>query len=46
VIDRIFGTAYLPKDRHPSGFGISDPVPDEGWFRHLAYPFTRAARSR
>jgi sterol desaturase/sphingolipid hydroxylase (fatty acid hydroxylase superfamily) len=45
VIDRIFGTAYLPKDRRPSGFGISDPVPDEGWFLHLAYPFTRAARS-
>ena len=45
VIDRIFGTAYLPKDRRPSGFGVSDPVPDEGWLRHLAYPFTRAARS-
>jgi sterol desaturase/sphingolipid hydroxylase (fatty acid hydroxylase superfamily) len=45
VIDRLFGTAYLPKGRRPSGFGVSDPVPDEGWWRHLAYPFTRAARA-
>jgi sterol desaturase/sphingolipid hydroxylase (fatty acid hydroxylase superfamily) len=45
VIDRLFGTAYLPKGRRPGGFGVSDPVPDEGWWRHLAYPFTRAARA-
>jgi sterol desaturase/sphingolipid hydroxylase (fatty acid hydroxylase superfamily) len=45
VIDKLFGTAYLPKDRRPSGFGVTDPVPQDGWFRHLAYPFTRAARA-
>jgi sterol desaturase/sphingolipid hydroxylase (fatty acid hydroxylase superfamily) len=45
VVDRIFGTAYLPKDKRPSGFGIPDPVPQVGYLRHLAYPFTSAARA-
>ena len=43
VVDRLFGTAYMPKDRRPSGFGIPDPVPEVGYLRHLAYPFTTAA---
>jgi sterol desaturase/sphingolipid hydroxylase (fatty acid hydroxylase superfamily) len=45
VVDRIFGTAYLPKDKRPSGFGIPDPVPPVGYLQHLAYPFTAAARA-
>jgi len=45
VVDRIFGTAYLPDDRRPSGFGIPDPVPPVGYLGHLAYPFTAAARA-
>jgi len=44
VIDRLFGTAYLPKGERPTGFGVHDPVPPDGYFRHLAYPFTKAAR--
>ncbi len=44
LVDRVFGTAYLPKGARPSGFGIHDPVPADGYLRHLAYPFTRAAR--
>ena len=40
MIDKLFGTAYLPKDRRPTGFGTHDPVPQDGWLRHLAYPFT------
>lgn len=44
LVDRIFGTAYLPDGRRPSGFGIPDPVPQVGYLRHLAYPFTAAAR--
>ncbi len=44
VIDKLFGTAYLPADRRPTGFGTHDPVPQDGWWRHLAYPFTGAAR--
>jgi sterol desaturase/sphingolipid hydroxylase (fatty acid hydroxylase superfamily) len=45
VVDKIFGTAYLPKGRRPVGFGTHSPVPADGYLRHLAYPFTRAARS-
>jgi sterol desaturase/sphingolipid hydroxylase (fatty acid hydroxylase superfamily) len=41
VIDKLFGTAYLPRDRRPSGFGIPDPVPATGYLRQLAYPFRR-----
>src|SRR5207253_71733 len=43
IVDAIFGTAYLPKDRRPAGFGTRAPVPADGYLRHLAYPFTRAA---
>jgi sterol desaturase/sphingolipid hydroxylase (fatty acid hydroxylase superfamily) len=43
VVDKIFGTAYLPPDRRPTAFGVDDPVPDEGYLRHLAYPFTSAS---
>ncbi len=44
VVDKIFGTAYLPKHQRPTGFGTESPVPADGYLRHLAYPFTRAAR--
>jgi sterol desaturase/sphingolipid hydroxylase (fatty acid hydroxylase superfamily) len=43
-VDKLFGTAYLPRDRRPVGFGTRSPVPADGYLRHLAYPFTRAAR--
>jgi sterol desaturase/sphingolipid hydroxylase (fatty acid hydroxylase superfamily) len=45
VIDRVFGTAYMPKGKRPVGFGIHDPVPQVGYLRHLAYPFTAPARA-
>ncbi len=45
VVDKIFGTAYLPKDRRPVAFGTRSPVPADGYLRHLAYPFTRAAKA-
>jgi len=44
VVDKIFGTAYLPKGARPQGFGTRSPVPADGYLRHLAYPFTRAAQ--
>jgi sterol desaturase/sphingolipid hydroxylase (fatty acid hydroxylase superfamily) len=44
VVDKLFGTAYLPNDRRPEGFGTRAPVPADGYLRHLAYPFTRAAK--
>jgi sterol desaturase/sphingolipid hydroxylase (fatty acid hydroxylase superfamily) len=40
LLDRIFGTAYLP-GRWPARYGtIGDDVPD-GWTAQLAYPFRR-----
>jgi sterol desaturase/sphingolipid hydroxylase (fatty acid hydroxylase superfamily) len=44
VVDKVFGTAYLPKGARPAAFGTRSPVPADGYLRHLAYPFTRAAR--
>ena len=44
VVDKLFGTAYLPKGARPVGFGTSSPVPADGYLRHLAYPFTPAAK--
>ncbi len=46
VVDKLFGTAYLPKGKWPTGFGTRAPVPADGYLRHLAYPFTHAARDR
>jgi len=40
ILDRIFGTYYLP-DKWPSGYGVGGhPVPD-GYARQLVYPFQR-----
>jgi sterol desaturase/sphingolipid hydroxylase (fatty acid hydroxylase superfamily) len=44
VVDKLFGTAYLPKGARPVGFGTSSPVPADGYLRHLAYPFTPASK--
>ena len=45
VIDKLFGTAYMPRGKYPVGFGTSEPVPPVGYVRQLAYPFTKAART-
>jgi sterol desaturase/sphingolipid hydroxylase (fatty acid hydroxylase superfamily) len=44
VVDAVFGTAYLPRGARPTGFGIADRVPSDGYVQHLAYPFTGSAR--
>ena len=41
LVDRCFGTAYLPKRARPIGFGTADLVPQDGYVRQLAYPFRR-----
>lgn len=46
VVDKLFGTAYMPRGKQPTGFGIDDPVPQDGYLRHIAYPFTKRARAR
>jgi lathosterol oxidase len=44
VIDRIFGTHYLPGDTWPERYGIAgSPVPD-GYWKQLLLPFVRSAR--
>ena len=40
VIDRIFGTYHMPKDRRPQTFGTKTPVPGGLW-PQLAFPFQR-----
>jgi sterol desaturase/sphingolipid hydroxylase (fatty acid hydroxylase superfamily) len=41
VVDKLFGTAFMPAGRRAQHFGTADPVPPDGWFRHLAYPFVK-----
>jgi len=45
VVDKLFGTAYLPKGKRPTAFGTAAPVPQDGYLSHLRYPFTKAARA-
>ena len=40
LVDKLFGTAFMPAGRHAEIFGTAAPVPPDGYFRHLAYPFT------
>jgi sterol desaturase/sphingolipid hydroxylase (fatty acid hydroxylase superfamily) len=41
LLDRLFGTYYMPKDRWPQGYGIAGhPVP-LGYIAQLKYPFQR-----
>ena len=41
-IDWIFGTYYLPADRLPQSFGLSNERVPEDYFGQLIYPFRRA----
>jgi sterol desaturase/sphingolipid hydroxylase (fatty acid hydroxylase superfamily) len=44
LLDRLFGTYYLPKDAWPAGYGISGhPVP-RGYFQQFKYPFVRSKK--
>ena len=45
VVDKVFGTAYMPRGQWASGFGTTEPVPPVGYVRQLGYPFTAAART-
>ena len=40
LLDRLFGTYYLPKGAWPSGYGVAEQVPN-GYRAQLAYPFRR-----
>jgi sterol desaturase/sphingolipid hydroxylase (fatty acid hydroxylase superfamily) len=40
VIDKLFGTLYLPVGRRPVSYGVPDVQP-KGYLRQLAWPFRR-----
>jgi sterol desaturase/sphingolipid hydroxylase (fatty acid hydroxylase superfamily) len=42
VLDLIFGTFYMPKDKAPDSYGVSDPVP-QGFGGQMLYPFLRSS---
>lgn len=42
VIDRLFGTAYLPAERWPSAYGIDGAMVPAGWLRQLVLPLRNA----
>jgi sterol desaturase/sphingolipid hydroxylase (fatty acid hydroxylase superfamily) len=41
LLDVLFGTFYLPKDRMPEEYGTSEPVPT-GYFGQMLHPFRRS----
>jgi len=38
LVDRLFGTLYLPKDKQPEHYGIDEPLPS-GFLGQLVRPF-------
>ena len=45
ILDRLFGTYYLPEEKWPTGYGIAGhPVPS-GYWRQFLYPFQRRRSS-
>jgi sterol desaturase/sphingolipid hydroxylase (fatty acid hydroxylase superfamily) len=38
VLDMLFGTFYLPKDRTPTRYGLSETIPT-GYLKQMFYPF-------
>ena len=45
LLDRLFGTYHLPKDKWPSGYGVGGhPVP-LGYLAQLKYPFQRERKT-
>ena len=45
LIDRLFGTYYLPGDEWPPSMGLGEERFPKGYLRQLVYPFTRDPRS-
>jgi lathosterol oxidase len=47
VLDRLFGTCYLPGDRWPASYGLADgTVVPPGYLRQFIAPFTRRTPPR
>ena len=41
ILDRVFGTHYLPKDQWPSGYGIEGHPVERGYWAQFLHPFRR-----
>ena len=44
--DRLFGTAFLPRGRRPSGYGLDDPTFPPGYFRQQLWAFRPGPKPR
>lgn len=44
ILDVVFRTYYLPKNRMPSIYGVLEPVP-KGYLGQMLYPFRRGTRN-
>jgi sterol desaturase/sphingolipid hydroxylase (fatty acid hydroxylase superfamily) len=42
LLDMLFGTFYLPKDKRPTRYGIDAEMP-AGYWRQLKYPLQKSA---
>jgi sterol desaturase/sphingolipid hydroxylase (fatty acid hydroxylase superfamily) len=40
ILDKLFGTMYMPEGQIPAKYGVDDPVPNT-YILHLLYPFKR-----
>ncbi len=40
ILDKLFGTMYMPEGQVPEKYGVDDPVPNT-YLLHLIYPFKR-----
>jgi lathosterol oxidase len=45
VLDRLFGTQYLPRDAWPERMGVAGAQPPHGYWAQLLYPFQGGARA-
>ena len=44
IVDKLFGTLYLPRGRWPASYGIDEKLP-ASWWGQLAYPFRASVAS-
>jgi lathosterol oxidase len=44
VIDAVFGTLHLPRDRWPARYGLAGPPVPGGYWAQLVLPFRPARR--
>lgn len=45
IFDRLFGTFYLPREKYPTRYGVSESVPGNYWGQ-LIYPLSRREKNK